>query len=287
MSFTETILLGALAGFTIYLGLPLARLRLLGDGARVALAMFAVGVLAFLFVDVMSHAEEILEDAVKGFSDGKEGLGQPALYGALLAVGFAAGTAGLALLERRMRPRGRTSPPMAGGESASAVSPAEASALSIETDAVRRRALQTGLAVAAAIGMHNFAEGLAIGVSAKTGEISLATVLIIGFALHNATEGFGIIGPLGGVRPSWRWIGLAGLIGGAPVFLGSMLGYNVSSHPLELTFYALAGGAILYVIGEVWQGMRRFGYRELGLAVLSLGFLVAVATDMVVAYGGG
>src|SRR5919202_66855 len=143
MSFTETILLGALAGFTIYLGLPLARLRLLGDGARVALAMFAVGVLAFLFVDVMSHAEEILEDAVKGFSDGKEGLGQPALYGALLAVGFAAGTAGLALLERRMRPRGRTSPPMAGGESASVVSSAESGALSFEADAARRRALQT------------------------------------------------------------------------------------------------------------------------------------------------
>ncbi|MCA1682766.1 MAG: zinc permease, partial [Actinobacteria bacterium] len=107
------------------------------------------------------------------------------------------------------------------------------------------------------------------------------------FALHNATEGFGIIGPLGGVRPSWRWIGLAGLIGGGPVFLGSMLGYSVTSEPLELTFYALAGGAILYVIGEVWQGMRRFGHRELGLIVLSIGFLVAVATDMVVAYGGG
>jgi ZIP family zinc transporter len=289
MSFTETVLLGGLAGFTIYLGLPLARLRLLGDRSRVALAMFAVGVLAFLFVDVMSHGEEILEDAIKEFSDGKEGFGQPALYGGLLAAGFAAGTAGLALLERRMRPRGRTSPPMAGGESAAAaaVPATDANALALEADAARRRALQTGLAIAAAIGLHNFAEGLAIGVSAKAGEISLATVLIIGFALHNATEGFGIVGPLGGVRPSWRWIGLAGLIGGGPVFLGSMLGYSVTSHPLELTFYALAGGAILYVIGEVWQGMRRFGHRELGLIVLSLGFLVAVATDMVVAYGGG
>lgn len=287
MSFTETVLLGGLAGFTIYLGLPLARLRLLGDRSRVALAMFAVGVLAFLFVDVMSHGMDFLEGAVKDFSDGKQGFGQPALYGVLMAAGFAGGTAGLALLERRMRPRGRTSPPMAGAESAAAVLPTDANALAIEADAARRRALQTGLAIAAAIGMHNFAEGLAIGVSAKAGEISLATVLIVGFALHNATEGFGIIGPLGNVRPSWRWIGLAGLIGGGPVFIGSMVGYNVTSHPLELAFYALAGGAILYVIGEVWQGMRRYGHRELGLIVLSLGFLVAVATDMVVAYGGG
>ena len=66
------------------------------------------------------------------------------------------------------------------------------------------------MVIAAAIGLHNFAEGLAIGVSAQAGEIGLATVLIIGFALHNATEGFGIVGPLGDVRPSWRWLGLAG-----------------------------------------------------------------------------
>jgi hypothetical protein len=58
--------------------------------------------------------------------------------------------------------------------------------------------------------VHNFAEGLAIGVSARTGAISLATVLVIGFALHNATEGFGIVGPLGDVTPSWRWLRLAG-----------------------------------------------------------------------------
>ena len=154
-------------------------------------------------------------------------------------------------------------------------------------DASRRRALRTGLTIAAAIGVHNFAEGLAIGVSARAGAISLATVLIIGFALHNATEGFGIVGPLGDVRPSWRWLGLAGLIGGGPTFLGSIVGYGVTSHPLELVFYAAAGGAILYVIGEVWNGMRRYGHRELGLLMVTAGFLVGVITDLVVVYGGG
>jgi ZIP family zinc transporter len=124
-------------------------------------------------------------------------------------------------------------------------------------------------------------------VSARAGAISLATVLIIGFALHNATEGFGIVGPLGDVRPSWAWLGLVGLIGGGPTFLGSLVGYNVTSHPLELTFYALAGGAILYVIGEVWQAMRRYGHRELGLWLLGAGFMVGVVTDLVVTYGGG
>ena len=134
--------------------------------------------------------------------------------------------------------------------------------------------------------MHNFAEGLAIGVSARAGAISLATVLIIGFALHNATEGFGIVGPLGDVTPSWKWLGLAGLIGGGPTFVGAMLGYAVTSDPLELVFYALAGGAILYVIGEVWNAMRRYGHRELGLMLLAAGFMVGVLTDLIVTYGG-
>jgi ZIP family zinc transporter len=194
---------------------------------------------------------------------------------------------GLAVAERRIRSGSRAAPPIAGGATAAAATVEDADALASAAAAARAHALSTGLAVAAAIGVHNFAEGLAIGVSAKSGELSLATILIVGFALHNATEGFGIIGPLGDVRPSWRWLGLAGLIGGGPVFLGSMLGYNVTSEPLELGFYALAGGAILYVIGEIWQGMRRHGHRELGLALLTAGFFLAVATDMVVAYGGG
>ena len=159
--------------------------------------------------------------------------------------------------------------------------------LDAEAATARARALQTGLIIAGAIGLHNFAEGLAIGVSAQAGEIGLATVLIVGFALHNATEGFGIIGPLGSVRPTWRWLGLAGLIGGGPVLLGAMLGYNVTSEPLELAFYAVAGGAILYVIGEIWQGMRRFGHRELGLAMLAVGFAAGVITDFIVVFGGG
>jgi ZIP family zinc transporter len=176
---------------------------------------------------------------------------------------------------------------MAGGAEAAALNPAEAEALGREVDAARRRALRTGLTIAAAIGVHNFAEGLAIGVSARAGAISLATVLIIGFALHNATEGFGIVGPLGEVKPSWRWLGIAGLIGGGPTFLGSIVGYGVTSHPLELAFYAAAGGAILYVIGEVWNGMRRYGYRELGLVMVTAGFVIGVLTDLIVAYGGG
>jgi zinc transporter, ZIP family len=284
LSFSETVLLGALAGFTIYLGLPVARLRLLGDRTRVALAMFAVGVLAFLFVDVMEHGFGIVEGSVERFREHEQGFGHVLGLGLLLGGGFAAGLAGLAVIEQRLRAARPPYPPMAGGSAEWAIEGSEA--LLQEAAIARSRALRTGMTIAVAIGLHNFAEGLAIGVSASTGEIGLATVLIVGFALHNATEGFGIVGPLGNVQPSWKWLGLAGLVGGGPTFVGSMVGYNVTSEPLELAFYALSGGAILYVIGEVWTGMRRYGHRELGLALLSLGFLAGVVTDLVVVYGG-
>jgi zinc transporter, ZIP family len=288
MSFGETVLLGALAGFTIFLGLPVARMRLLSTRARVGLAMFAVGVLAFLLVDVMEHAFGIVEEAVEEFADDEGSFGEALGLTLLLCAGFAAGTAGLGLLEARIRRR-ETPPPIAGGSPEAAAELTVEDALQIDSQEaiVRARALRTGMTIAAAIGLHNFAEGLAIGVSASAGEISLATVLIIGFALHNTTEGFGIVGPLGSITPSWRWLAVAGVVGGGPVFIGSIVGYNVTSEPLELAFYGLAAGAILYVIGEVWSSMRRFGHRQLGLWLLAAGFFVGIATDLIVVYGGG
>ena len=282
MSFAETGLLGAIAGFTIFLGLPVGRLGRVDDRARVALAMFSVGILAFIFVDVTGHGQAIVDNALTSYKRHDTSLAHVVGLFALLAVGFTAGTGGISAIERYLRRR-TVAPPMAGGEAAATLSAGELARYELDA---RRVALRSGMTIAFAIGLHNFAEGLAIGVSAKTGAIGLATVLIIGFGLHNATEGFGIVGPLGGVRPSWKWLLAAGLVGGGPTFVGTIVGYQVHSDPLELCFYALAGGAILYVIGEIWTAVRRYGYRTLGLYFLAFGFLIGVATDLIVTYGG-
>ncbi|MEI6663339.1 MAG: zinc permease [Actinomycetes bacterium] len=288
MTFTQTALMGAIAGLTIFIGLPLGRMRGLSSRVRLSLAMFSVGVLAFLFVDVSAHGFAIVETAVEKLRDGSGGLGYTLLLVLLIAVGFILGSAGLAAVDRKMRSSGPSAvAPIAGGEAATVLSPTETQSYVNEADVARRRTLRTGLMIATAIGIHNLGEGLAIGVSARSGAISLATVLVVGFALHNATEGFGIVGPLGSVRPTWRWLGLAGLIAGAPVFVGTIIGWNVQSDPLELACYALASGAILYVIGEIWHAMRRLGHRELGLLMLGAGFIIGVVTDLVVVYGGG
>ncbi len=283
MSLAETAALGAIAGLTIFLGLPLARIDRIGPRMRVGMAMFSVGILAFLFVEVMQHGfaivEKPFEEAGAGHPAWGEGIGYTLMFGA----GLFAGLVGLTRFEQRARRRGV--PPLAGG-SADALSTAQARSLTgFEVDAARARALRTGLVIAGAIGLHNFAEGLAIGVSARGGEIALATVLIVGFAIHNATEGFGIIGPLGNVRPSWRWLAAAGLIGGGPTFVGSLVGYQVTSPALELAFYALAGGALLYVIGEISNGVRRLGHRELAMGLLFAGVMMGLLTELIVEYG--
>ena len=286
MTFAETLLLAAIAGGTIYLGLPLARMQM-SPRTRVMIAMFSVGILAFLLVDVLGHGYEEAEGAVEAFGEDEGSLGHAVALTALLLGGFTLGSLGIGLLERKIRSAGPDRPPPMAGGATDALTVEDSQRLNLQVDEAARQALRTGLFIAAAIGLHNFAEGLAIGVSAGTGEIALATVLVIGFALHNATEGFGIIGPLGNVQPSWRWLGLAGLIAGLPVVIGASIGYSVDSEALEIAFFGLAGGAILFVIGEVWHGVRRYGHKELGLLMLAAGFSAGILTDFVIAYAGG
>ncbi len=281
MSYEKTLLLGAIAGFTIFLGLPLARVRSLGVRTRLAASMASAGILAFLFFDVVEHSNTIVEGALTAAHDGGGSWARFVGLLVMLVLGFGLGLVGLGVLESRIfRP-----PPIAGGSDAAVISDGTLAGLARPAPVA---ALRMGMLIAAAIGVHNLSEGLAIGVSAHAGEIALATTLIVGFALHNATEGFGIIGPLDPAsRPGWGWLALAGLVGGGPTVLGTAIGYRVESEALQLAFLALAAGAILYVTLELWGMGRRRGHRVLATSALAIGFVAAYASDLVVAYAGG
>src|SRR5919201_6515999 len=149
VSFAETVLLGALAGFTIFLGLPAGRLQILSARGRVALAMFAVGVLAFIFVDVLAHGFEIVEEAVNKFHDHEESFWHAAGLAALLGGGFAIGSAGLATVERRMRPKAPPPKvPVAGGSvEAQTAAPAWVEGIAMDAVEARRAALRTGMTI--------------------------------------------------------------------------------------------------------------------------------------------
>src|SRR6476646_3944782 len=282
MTALQTTLLGAIAGATIFLGLPLGRVERLSPRIRNFLAALSAGILLFIFWDVIGASADLIEGSLLTAKDGGS-WERFALFAAMGLGGFVFGAASLAWLERAMMRR-RPLPPIAGGSVASAAD------MGLDTAAVaeqaRRAALALGMLIAIGIGVHNFSEGLAIGVASKSGELALAGTLIIGFALHNATEGFGIVGPLQGTRPSWRWLVAAGIVGGGPTFLGTMVGYRVSSEPLELAFLAVAAGAILFVIGELWTGAVRRAGRNLVLSGIVGGFLLGFATDLVLVYAG-
>lgn len=125
------------------------------------------------------------------------------------------------------------------------------------------------------------------GQAARVGAIGLATILIVGFGLHNATEGFGIAAPLSGSPvPSWAFLGLAGLIGGGPTFLGTLLGYSVKAEPVFVLCLALAAGSILYVVAELFHVGRRFALRERAMAGVVLGFFLGYWTDLLLTWAG-
>ena len=63
---TETIiLLGAFAGLTIYLGLPLAFLKKAPQSLKAFLSMLATGVLLFLLYDVIGKASEPINGLIE------------------------------------------------------------------------------------------------------------------------------------------------------------------------------------------------------------------------------
>ena len=112
-------------------------------------------------------------------------------------------------------------------------------------------------------------------------------MLVIGFALHNSTEGFGICAPLAGEKemPSWGFLGLMGLIAGAPTFLGTLLGQAWSSEAISVLFLALAGGSILYVVVEL-LGVLRSAPRLVVAWGILLGLVLGFGTDFVLVAAG-
>jgi len=282
VSTTQTILLGAVAGFTIYLGLPLGRVRVANLRTKAFLNATSAGILVFLLFEILAHATGPVEEALEEAAEGKTAWGQFAALGLVYAIGFGAGLLGLLYLARIWR---RPTPPGRSSIGPGAMSVAEAE---LSQSAAQSAALRTGMGIAAGIGLHNFSEGLAIGQAAQGGQLALAALLIIGFALHNTTEGFGIVGPLAAaeVRAPWGWLGLAGLVGGGPTFVGTIVGTSFSSTYLFVGCLALAAGALLYVIGELLPVGRRLSW-EVTLWGLMAGFFLGLATELVLEVAGG
>ncbi len=284
MSGASITLLGAIAGATIVLGLPVARIKNPSIGLRAFLNATATGVLLFLLWDVLSHAVDPVEAALL---DAHAATGSWLTFvrlAGVMVIGLVVGLMSLAYYERWMGERAKTAASFGPGAMSVAERPQQHAGLGLTASPARRLALL----IAVGIGLHNFSEGLAIGQSAKQGAISLAVLLVIGFGLHNATEGFGITAPLTSEeqRPSWPTLLVLGLIGGGPTFVGTILGQSVASNDLYIAFLALAAGSILYVIVQLIGVALKMGRKELFYWGLLLGLLAGFGTDFVVTVAG-
>src|SRR5262249_18841262 len=95
MSSNHILVLGAIAGSTIFLGLPIGRISKPMPRTRAALNAAAIGILIFLLFDVLSHANEPVEAALdKAVNDGGSWWRFAGLA-TVFAVGFAIGLIGL------------------------------------------------------------------------------------------------------------------------------------------------------------------------------------------------
>ncbi|HYM67726.1 MAG TPA: zinc permease [Patescibacteria group bacterium] len=258
MSQWAAVGLGAIAGGTVFLGLPVARVRGLPKSVQGFLNAFATGILVFLLWDILSHAGGPVQAALE---QGRRS--EFAVLAAIFAAGVTAGLLGLVYFNRTLFGHLRQG---AGSPSPQALS----------------------MAIATGLGLHNLSEGLAIGESAHVGAIAFTGVLAVGFALHNITEGFGIAAPMTtAAKPvSWTFLGLAGLIGGGPTFLGTWIGYLAGSTDFSVAFLAVAAGAILYVLNELFNLGRKISTPPTFAWGLVFGFLTAFGTDLLLTAAG-
>src|SRR5437868_7911279 len=99
MSTAHILILGAVAGSTIFLGMPIGRLQF-GPRARACLSALATGILLFLLWDVLTGAVDPIETALKA-----RNWGRFAGLSAIGAAGFTVGLMGLVYYSVWMRRR--------------------------------------------------------------------------------------------------------------------------------------------------------------------------------------
>jgi ZIP family zinc transporter len=137
-----------------------------------------------------------------------------------------------------------------------------------------------------AITLHNFPEGMAVGVGFGGGDLGNGLSLAIGIGLQNVPEGFAVaisMLSIGYARSTAFWValltGLVEPVGGATGAAAVAL-----AEPLLPLILGLAAGAMLFVISdEIIPETHRRGYENVATFSLLGGFVVMMFLDVLFA----
>jgi len=134
-----------------------------------------------------------------------------------------------------------------------------------------------------AIAMHNFPEGMAVGVAFAGGDVAAGLPLAIGIGLHNIPEGLAVAVALRSVgysRSLAFWVSVGtGLV--QPV--GGLLGATAvwAAQPLLPAILGFAAGAMLYIIShEIIPETHRSGHATRATFALMAGFVAMMFLDV-------
>jgi len=134
-----------------------------------------------------------------------------------------------------------------------------------------------------AITLHNFPEGLAVGVGFGTGDIASGSALALGIGLQNIPEGLVVALALRDLNYSVPYVLGVSLLTGLVEPLGGLLGVGVVSlaQPLLPWGMAFAAGAMLFVIiDEIIPDVDQKNMGQAGTLGAMLGFVVMMFLDI-------
>ncbi len=134
-----------------------------------------------------------------------------------------------------------------------------------------------------AITIHNFPEGLAVGIGFGGGTLGPAIALAVGIGLQNMPEGLAVALPLVGEGYSRGRALLYATLTGLVEPIGGVLGVSLMlvARPLLPWGLAFAAGAMIFVISdEIIPESHRSGHERLATFGVMIGFSVMMLLDV-------
>ncbi len=246
-SVLDLAMIGVIVGvIPVFLGLLwFPFLRRIGSQWMNYLLGITVGLLVFLGVDSIAEAVETAGELPGAFG----GFG-------LIATGLAGTFLGLAIVSDR--------------------------AIGMKKEKDRTLLFTIAYLVSLGIGLHNLGEGLAIGGAFALGAVALGSRLILGFTIHNTTEGLAILSPIIRQPATIRQLGAMGLIAGVPTIFGAWIGGFVQIDIMAVLFLSIGAGAILEVVYEIFRQVRSGMTSLHGYSGVITGLIVMYATALLV-----